>query len=288
MASGQGAGAASGAVSGAAIGTQILPGWGTAIGAVVGGIAGYFGGKSKAAPQAQFTPIDPTAEQAKAIAGNGQNFDAAAALSRRTNDFNQSESARLLEKAIPGFSALQQRLVSSANGDLNSQTSLPSDVQSKVEQYAAEKGITRGTSGNFNGFSLVKDFGFNLIDWQNAQRARALNTLSTVFGMAPRVNPMSPMAMMVDPNTAIQVAASNNGQQFNSNQAALNSQTAAGNYNRSLLGGSIAGVATGVIGSFASQPSTNGVQQKATAPAALSNTGPSFVSGLNMPTYGGK
>jgi hypothetical protein len=44
--------ALSGAVNGAYIGTQILPGWGTAIGAVVGGIAGfassYFGsGKSK-------------------------------------------------------------------------------------------------------------------------------------------------------------------------------------------------------------------------------------------------
>ncbi len=38
---GQAAGAATGALSGAALGTQILPGWGTAAGAVIGGLGGY-------------------------------------------------------------------------------------------------------------------------------------------------------------------------------------------------------------------------------------------------------
>lgn len=37
-------GAVSGATSGAALGTAVLPGWGTAIGAVGGGVAGYLGG----------------------------------------------------------------------------------------------------------------------------------------------------------------------------------------------------------------------------------------------------
>lgn len=38
----QSAGAVGGAVAGAQMGTSIMPGWGTAIGAVVGGIAGYY------------------------------------------------------------------------------------------------------------------------------------------------------------------------------------------------------------------------------------------------------
>lgn len=42
---GGGGGAAQGAGAGAAIGTQIMPGWGTAIGAGVGAIGGYFAGK---------------------------------------------------------------------------------------------------------------------------------------------------------------------------------------------------------------------------------------------------
>ncbi len=37
------AGAAAGAGSGAAMGTAVLPGWGTAVGALAGGIAGFFG-----------------------------------------------------------------------------------------------------------------------------------------------------------------------------------------------------------------------------------------------------
>lgn len=41
---GRGSGALSGAASGAAIGSQILPGWGTAIGAIGGGIYGWFTG----------------------------------------------------------------------------------------------------------------------------------------------------------------------------------------------------------------------------------------------------
>ncbi len=40
-----GKGALSGAAKGAAVGTAILPGWGTAIGAVAGGVIGFFGGK---------------------------------------------------------------------------------------------------------------------------------------------------------------------------------------------------------------------------------------------------
>lgn len=46
-----GASALTGAGSGAALGTSILPGWGTAIGAVVGGVAGLIGGSAKAKKQ---------------------------------------------------------------------------------------------------------------------------------------------------------------------------------------------------------------------------------------------
>src|SRR5690606_30748303 len=121
--------------------------------------------------------------------------------------------------------------------------------------------------GNFNGFSLVKDFGFNLMDWQNATRTRALHTLSTVFGMAPRVNPMSPMSMFVDPNQAIAAQGQNAQNQYHANQSNLNAQAAAGNYNRDLLGGAFAGAATGLAGAFL-QPK----QASSAPPASLTRT----------------
>jgi len=53
-------GAMAGAAGGAALGSQIMPGWGTAIGAVVGGIAGYFGGpdQKKPPPPPGYTSTD--------------------------------------------------------------------------------------------------------------------------------------------------------------------------------------------------------------------------------------
>lgn len=231
--------------------------------AAVGQIAGALINKQKAPPTATYKPVNVQEEQGKAIAGNLANFDNAATLSSKANDFNQTEATRLLEQALPGFSAIRGKLMAEVNRDLEGGNNLPRELSDNLSRIAAEKGITRGTSGGFQSFNLLKDFGFNLVDWKNASRARALNTLSTVYGMAPRVNVMSPMASMVDPNTAVSVAGQNNQMQFNSDQAALNAQTAASNFNRSRLAGIVQSVGT-LAGSMMS-PGAAGVQQKATA-----------------------
>ncbi len=54
--------AASGAASGAAAGSAVLPGWGTAIGAVAGGLSGLFGGKQKDKFR-QLTNLSPEQQQ---------------------------------------------------------------------------------------------------------------------------------------------------------------------------------------------------------------------------------
>ena len=143
-------------------------------------------------------------------------------------------------------------------------------MQSQIARYAAEKGVSRGTKGNFNSFNLVKDFGFNLVDYKNASRARALNTLSTVFNMTPRVNPMSPMSMMVDPNTAIGVAGQNNRTLFESQQANNNAVAAAGNYNRMQTAGVIANAAS--LFGTAYQTAGLGIQSKVGSQVDLGDT----------------
>jgi hypothetical protein len=282
------AGVAGGAMTGAKVGSAFGP-WGTLIGGVVGGAAGLLAsGKQKAPGQAPLTPVSIYDEQKRAIGSNLANFDSAATLSSKANTYAQSESQRLLEQALPGVTAVQKRLMSEVNKDLDAQNTLPRDVQSQIAKYAAEKGVTRGTSGNFNAFNLVKDFGFNLIDWQNASRARALNTLSTVYGMAPRVNIMSPMASMVDPNTAIGVAQKNSGQSFDSNQATMNAQTAASNYNQSQLSGVLQAVGS-VIGSYAGsqvQSKAGASPQTSSTPPLLARTGPGYAT--PVPRYGGQ
>jgi hypothetical protein len=261
-----GTGALSGAASGAAAGAVLGP-WGAAIGGVVGGVAGLFSPGQKAPQVAPFTPVDPTAVAGQAINGNLQNFGAASRLATQTNNFNQSEASRLLEKAIPGFGAIRDKLLASVNSDLDNQNNLPQDVTDQISRFAAEKGITRGTAGSgFDSFNLVKDFGYNLVDYKNAQRARALNTLSTVYGMTPRVNPMSPMSSFIDTNTAIGVAGANNRGAQDTTQAGYNATAAAGNYRASQIQGAIT---TGLGAAFSAYKDANGygIQSK-----VLSNT----------------
>lgn len=261
MANGSGvfAGAAQGAMTGASIGGP----WGAVIGGVIGAGSSLLG-KQKAPQQAEYKPVDVVEAQKQAISGNLQNMAGAQQLSSQTNTFNQAEATRLLETAMPGFGATQKRLMAQVNEDLNNQNTLPPEVQQQISRFAAEKGVSRGTAGNFNSFSLVKDFGFNLMDWKNASRTRALNTLSTVFGMTPRVNPMSPMAMMVDPNAAIGVQSQNNQMAYNVQQAGYNAEAAASNYNRMLLAGAVtnamnfasAGIGQGAQGKVGAAPKT--------------------------------
>lgn len=220
----------SGAASGASAGSAFGP-WGAAI----GGIAGALLGGSQKAPKV-ITPerIDPGKVAQDTLATNQALLPGASRLASGVNSFNQGEANRLIEQAIPGFSRLRDKLLSSVESDLNA-NGLPQDTQDQIARFAAERGVTRGTAGSgFNNFNLVKDFGYNLVDYKNAMRARALNTLSTVYGMTPRVNPMSPMASFLDNGTAIGANAQNNQLGFNAAQAGANAQAAAGNANRAM------------------------------------------------------
>lgn len=219
----------------------------------IGSVGQAIFGRKKAPQMAAAPQVNIADAQAEAINANKQNFGSAMALSRQANDAALTEANRALEVAIPGFSALRQTLLSQVDSDLKNQ-GLDPEVQAQMQRFAAEKGITRGTRGGFNQFSLVKDFGFNLTDWNNAKRARALNTLSTVFNMAPRINPTSPMAMFVDTNTALNVKSANANAAYNVQQAGLNAQADASNYNRSLWGAAFQSVVTAGMMSMAKTP----------------------------------
>jgi hypothetical protein len=233
-----------------------------------GSIAGALIGKQKAPAQATFTPVDTNKVATETLQNNLTNLPEAQKLSTRVNDFNQSEASRLLESAMPGFTGIQSKLMAQINSDLDNQNNLPQDVQDQIARYSAEKGITRGTAGGFNGFSLVKDFGLNLMDWKNASRTRALNTLSTVYGLTPRVSPMSPMAGLVDVNTALNVATSNNNTKYNVEQGNNNARAAASNYNASLYGNAISSIAGTFGGAMAYNAMNPGTPPASTPPPA--------------------
>ena len=214
----------SGAASGAAAGSTFGP-WGTAI----GGLAGLFLGGSKAKAPQQAPPVDLGAEQKKAIANNTSNEGDIEALLSRANTFNQDQNIALMEKAMPGYGALSKSLTSTAQSELAHPYDLPKDVQDNIARLAAERGISAGTRGSqFSDFSLLRDFGINSLQFGQQRIQSAQGITGLLASIAPKVNPLSPMSMYVTPGMAAQTAETNRS----ANQASLNAQAAAGNYNQ--------------------------------------------------------
>ncbi len=233
---------------------------------IIGSVGGALLGRQKAPQQAAPPKIDVAQAAADAANANAQNFSKNAALSTKTNDFNQAEAIRLLDKAIPGFSAMQAKMMQGANQDMDASMSggLNPAMTANLNRLAAEKGVSRGTSGNFNQFSAMRDFGVNMMDWQNANRARALSTMSSVFGQSARVSPMSPMSMFVSPSQTLEANRFNEEGRYNAQQGQFNAQSAASNYNAQLTGAAFSKVAStlGAYGaSFAGGTSTAALPQ---------------------------
>ena len=230
-----GSGAASGATAGMAFGP-----WGAAIGGVLGGL---FGGKKQKAPGVA-APIDLNAEAKKSLTGNLENEDDIEALLGRANSFNQDQNIALMEKAMPGYGALSKQLTATAQDQLTNPYDLPPEVEQNIQRLAAERGISAGTKGEFNDFSLLRDFGVNSLQYGQSRINSAQGITGLLASIAPRVNPLSPMSFYVTPGQQAQVAAGNKSAE----QAGMNAETAADNYNSTSSWDSIV-KAAGLLGS---------------------------------------
>ena len=134
--------------------------WGIVAGASITAVGGMVSANQKKTAKPQYQQqLDWQAEQKKAIEGNLATLPDAEKLSAATNTFNQSESNRLMEQALPGWSKLQSSLMSTTQDLLTNPYELDSDTQSYLQKKAAEMGVSSGARGGFEKFNLLKDFG---------------------------------------------------------------------------------------------------------------------------------
>lgn len=215
--------------------------WQAAIPAVASLLGGIFG-KQKAPKMAD--PVDLGKETDRALDINLAEQDDIEQLLSRANAFTQDEASSLMEKALPGYGALSKQLMGQASKDLSDPYALPQDVEKNIERLAAERGITAGTKGEFNDFSLLRDFGVESLRYGDSRIGRAQSITSMLASLAPRVNPLSPMAFYVTPTQATAVAGANRDAQ----QAQNNAETAAKNYNTANLWSSLAKSVGGFAG----------------------------------------
>ncbi len=220
--------------------------------AAVAGAAITVGGqllKPKAKAGQLADPIDLTAQQGKSIAGNLANQGDIENLVGQANTFNQDQANQLMEKAMPGYGKLAQQFTQTASQDLAHPYDLPKDVSDNISRLAAERGISAGTRGQFNDFSLLRDFGVNSLTYGASKIGQAQSITSMLGQLAPKVNPLSPLAFYVTPGQQAQVAAGNQSNQ----QASNNATAAAANYNNDNLWGAGASGAGAIAGSYFTQ-----------------------------------
>ncbi len=184
--------------------------------------------KPKAKAPALAAPIDLNAEAKKSIAGNTANQGDIESLLARSNSFQQDQNLALMEKAMPGYSALSKSLTSTAQGELAHPYDLPQGVSDNLTRLAAERGISAGTKGEFNDFSLLRDFGINSLQYGQQRIGQAQGITGLLASIAPKVNPLSPLSFYVTPTQTADVAAGNRSAQ----QASNNAETAANNLNQ--------------------------------------------------------
>ena len=133
------------------------------IGGLVGLGASLFGNKSKV-KMPDWVSTDTTKEQAGAIAGNQQNFEAASRLSSNVNQFNNDELEKFLRRAIPGYDDIVNNSSALIQSGLKGE--LPADVAAAINQKGASKAIAGGYGGGGMGRNLVaRDLDLLLVPW---------------------------------------------------------------------------------------------------------------------------
>jgi|SRR5580692_1322186 hypothetical protein len=255
---------------------------------VAGSVASNAAGKQSAPGQA--APVNAQDQQTLAIQGNQAALPAAEQLTSDTNEFNQSQAVSLMNQAMPGYSQLASTLTGQAQSLAANPYSLPAGVQQKLQQQAAEMGVSTGRTGQAGQFSVLQDLGINELQYGQAQLGEASSLTGLLASIAPKVNPMSPISMMISPAQQLQVATGNQSAQ----QAALNATTAASNANATANAGMWGNITGSIIGGI-SGASMNGMSTPTatsgplTQGPALSSYGPNsaglglYMSGAGAP-----
>ena len=182
---------------------------------------------------AQAAAVDPTKVQNAAISGDLSSLSSANQLASSVNSTNQSTALSNLNTALPGYSGLQQQLMSQYSANAANPYALPAGAQSQIMQAAAENNIGAGTgaSSGFSGNNALRSLGVNIMQYGQQNLQNSLQALSTLTGTAPTVSPVSPLSFMLTPAQALSTATNNQQAQ----QASNNSQAAAANANSNNL-----------------------------------------------------
>lgn len=222
--------------------------WGAIGGAaisVVGGAIASKKAKKKAGAVEQYESVDLQQEQRDALEGNAASQDSIESLLSRSNLFQQGQALSLTEMAMPGYGSLSKTLTDRATTLAENPYDVPKEVEDNLARIASERGISAGTRGQFNDFSLLRDLGVNQLQYGRENLSEAKSITSLLSTIAPRVNPMSPLSFYITPQQNAANTTDNRQTDQSIRQSGANARAAADNADGSTWGNLIAG-ATGI------------------------------------------
>lgn len=189
--------------------------WGIGIKAAVaiGGSVAANQQAKKAAGAAGSVPYQNVSlqdEQQNALQGNLGAQGSIEDLLTRANTFQQGQASSLAEQAMPGYGDLSRSLTERAKTMADNPYDVPVEVTKNLERLAAERGISAGTRGQFNDFSLLRDFGVNQLQYGQTNIQGAQSITGLLSSIAPKVNPMSPLSFYVTPQQNAATTTENN------------------------------------------------------------------------------
>lgn len=228
----------------------------------MGNVAGdILGGVTK--PKVpDWTDINLSDQQAKAISSNQAALPGAEALVSSANQFSQDQINKMLEQAIPGYS----NIVGSASADIESMLKgqIPTDVSDAVQSNAAARALGGGYSGSGAARNLVaRDLGLTSLDLTGKGISAAETWMQNMNNLY-RPSMIDVSSMFVTPQQMFQDTFQNQEQQWNvqwlKNQVKAMGDptwTAIGQFVGG-IGDALASVALGMTGGNTSIPAGGG------------------------------
>ncbi len=235
---------------------------GSAAVTVVGGVISSNKAKAaanKAANASGYENVDLQQQQQDAIQGNLGAQSSIESLLGRSNAFQQSQASALAEQAMPGYGALSKSLTSRAQTMADHPYDVPVEVTKNLERLAAERGISAGTRGQFNDFSLLRDFGVNQLQYGQSNIQGAQSITGLLSSIAPKVNPMSPLAFYVSPAQSAANATNNNSNNQSIASDNANNQARIAQQGSTDLWANLSKLAGTGVTAYNNQPAKSGV-----------------------------
>lgn len=184
------------------------------------GLAGGLLGSGKKAKVPKYQPVNATAEQGSAIAGNIANFGESSRLAEMTNNFNQDQLEAKLRRAIPNYDELINKSSKLISTGLSGE--LAPDVAGNIKRNAAEKSLAGGFGSSGASRNLeARDLGLTSLDISQRSLDKAMQFVSTLKGVSVSAN-MGAESMFVTPAQRIAAASANSSNDYNAKLAAAN------------------------------------------------------------------